>query len=240
MPAYNSPSSDKQPMVEIKRLLICITGMPGAGKSTVAALLRNYGFSLITMGDVVRDQAKLHNLEMTDTNLGNLMLKIRKDLGPAAVAHLILKKIQQDSGIKRDIVIDGIRSIDEVKVLKTRGSVKLLAVHASAETRYNHIKQRGRADVPLDNTDFVIRDKRELDVGISEAIAMSDEVVSNNNLTKTELQNKVLAIVRKWKVLGITNNERIASCNPNYINSRNSSKSFRVPRKSKSCIGECI
>jgi dephospho-CoA kinase len=197
MPAYNNLSSDK-PMVEGQRLLICITGMPGAGKSTVAILLRNYGFSLITMGDVVREQAKLHNLEMTDANLGNLMLKLREDLGPAAVAHLILKKIKQDPGMKRDIVIDGIRSIDEVKVLKTVGSVRLLAIHASAETRYNHIKQRGRADVPLDNTDFLIRDQREIDVGISEAIAMSDEVVSNNNLTMAELQNKVLGIVRKW------------------------------------------
>jgi dephospho-CoA kinase len=197
MPACNSLSSDK-PMVEGKRLLICITGMPGAGKSTVATLLRNYGFSLITMGDVVREQAKLHNLEMTDANLGNLMLKLRENLGPAAVAHLILNKIKQDSGIKRNIVIDGIRSIDEVKVLKTIGSVRLLAIHASAETRYNHIKQRGRADVPLDNTDFLIRDQREIDVGISEAIAMSDEVVSNNNLTMAELQNKVLGIVRKW------------------------------------------
>lgn len=197
MPAYSNLSSDK-PMVEGKRLLICITGMPGAGKSTVAILLRNYGFSLITMGDVVREQAKLNNLEMTDANLGNLMLKLREDLGPAAVAHLILKKIKQDSGMKRDIVIDGIRSIDEVKVLKTIGSVRLLAIHASAETRYNHIKQRGRADVPLANTDFLIRDQREIDVGISEAIAMSDEVVSNNNLTMAELQNKVLGIVRKW------------------------------------------
>jgi dephospho-CoA kinase len=178
--------------------MICITGMPGAGKSTVATILQNYGFSVITMGDVVRDEAKLQNLEMTDANLGSLMLKLRKDLGPAAVAYLILRKIHRESNIKGDIVIDGIRSIDEVKVLKTMGPVKLLAIHASAETRYDHIKQRGRADVPLSNTDFIIRDKRELDVGISEVIALSDEVVSNNNLTKAELQNKVLAIVRKW------------------------------------------
>jgi dephospho-CoA kinase len=184
--------------------MICITGMPGAGKSTVATLLRNYGFSVITMGDAVREEAKIHNLEMTDANLGNLMLELRKDLGPAAIAYLILKKIHRESNFKSDIVIDGLRCIDEVNVLKTMGCVKLLAIHASAETRYNHIKQRGRADVPLNDSDFIIRDKRELDVGISEVIALSDEVVSNNNLTKAELQNKVLAIVRKW--LDKTNN----------------------------------
>ena len=172
--------------------------MPGAGKSTVANLLQHKGFSRITMGDVVREEAKRQNLEMSDANLGSLMLKLRKDLGPAAVAYLILKKMQQEPDVTGDIVIDGIRSIAEVNVLKTMGNVKLLAIHASADTRYKHIKQRDRSDVPLDNNQFLIRDKRELDIGISEVIALSDEVVSNNNLTKDELRDMVIAIVRKW------------------------------------------
>jgi dephospho-CoA kinase len=172
--------------------------MPGAGKSTVATLLQQNGFSRITMGDVVREEAKRRNLEMSDANLGSLMLKLRKDLGPAAVAYLILKKMQREADVTSDIVIDGIRSVAEVNVLKTMGNVKLLAIHASADTRYKHIKQRDRSDVPLDNNEFLIRDKRELDIGISEAIALSDEVVSNNNLTKDGLRDRVLAIVRKW------------------------------------------
>jgi dephospho-CoA kinase len=172
--------------------------MPGAGKSTVATLLQQNGFSRITMGDVVREEAKRRNLEMSDANLGSLMLKLRKDLGPAAVAYLIVEKIQREGDVTGDIVIDGIRSVAEVDVLKTMGNVKLLAIHASADTRYKHIKQRDRSDVPLDNNEFLIRDRRELDVGISEAIALSDEVVSNNNLTKDGLRDRALAIARKW------------------------------------------
>ena len=172
--------------------------MPGAGKSTVANLLQHKGFSRITMGDVVREEAKRQNLEMSDANLGSLMLKLRNDLGPAAVAYLILQKMQREADVIDDIVIDGIRSVAEVNVLKTMGNVKLLAIHASADTRYKHIKQRDRSDVPLDNNEFLTRDRRELDIGISEAIALSDEVVSNNNLTKDELKDRVLAIVRKW------------------------------------------
>lgn len=171
--------------------------MPGAGKSTVATLLQQSGFSRITMGDVVREEAKRRNLDMSDANLGGLMLKLRNDLGPAAVAYLILQKLQRED-VVGDIVIDGIRSVAEVNVLKTVGQVKLLAIHASAETRYKHIKERDRSDAPLNSNEFLIRDKRELDIGISEAIALSDEVVSNNNLTKDELRDKVLAIVRKW------------------------------------------
>jgi dephospho-CoA kinase len=171
--------------------------MPGAGKSTVATILHNDGFSVITMGDVIREEAIRQNLEMNDANLGNLMLNLRKNMGPAVVAYLILKKMQREA-MTDDIVIDGIRNVAEVNVLKKMGQVKLLAVHASADMRYKHIKERGRSDVAIDHNDFKIRDKRELDIGISEAIALSDEVVSNNNLTKDELRNKVLAIVKKW------------------------------------------
>ena len=185
-------------MSENKRLIICITGMPGAGKSTVASILHRDGFAMVTMGDVIREEAKRHNLVMNDSNLGNLMLNLRKSKGPAAIAYLILKKMEQELNATDYIVIDGIRSVAEVNVLKSLGRVKLLAVHASANMRYKHIKERGRSDVALNSNDFRIRDKRELKIGISEAIALSDEVVSNNNLTKDELRNKVLSIARKW------------------------------------------
>jgi dephospho-CoA kinase len=185
-------------MSENKRLIICITGMPGAGKSTVASLLHRDGFAIVTMGDVIREEAKRHNLVMNDSNLGNLMVNLRKSKGPAAIAYLILKKMEQELNATDNIVIDGIRSVAEVNVLKSLGHVKLLAVHASANMRYKHIKERGRSDVALDSNDFKIRDKRELKIGISEVIALSDEVISNNNLTKDELRNKVLSIARKW------------------------------------------
>lgn len=180
--------------------------MPGAGKSTVATLLKEKGFSVITMGDVVREEAKRQGLEITDTNLGNLMLKLRKDLGPGAVAYLILKKMQRRTDQNSNVVIDGIRSISEVKVLEAIGHVKLLAIHASTHIRYGHIKERARSDVPLDMNDFVNRDKRELNVGISEAIALADETVSNNNLTKDQLREKVFAIIQSW-IDKINNND---------------------------------
>ncbi len=96
------------------------------------------------------------------------------------------------------VIIDGIRSIHEVEILKDIGNVKLLAIHASADTRFKHIKQRVRSDKPLNEEDFVVRDKRELTVGISEAIALSDESISNNNLTIEELKEKAYEIIQKW------------------------------------------
>jgi hypothetical protein len=42
------------------------------------------------------------------------------------------------------------------------------------------------------------RDEREMSVGISRAIALADESISNNNLTRDDLRLQVVMMVEKW------------------------------------------
>jgi dephospho-CoA kinase len=172
--------------------------MPGAGKSTVALFLKEKGFLAITMGDAVREEANRQRLELTDANLGKLMLRLRRDLGAGAVAHLILQKLDRDGNNFDKVVIDGIRSISEVEVLRKIGYVKLLAIHASQDIRYRHQTNRKRPDAPTNTDDFIGRDKREISVGISEAIALADESISNNELTLEQLKERACIIVDEW------------------------------------------
>src|ERR687896_2761343 len=112
-----------------KRLIVCVTGMPGAGKSTVASFLKDKGFAVVTMGDVIREEAKRQGLEPTDVNLGKMMLRLRQDLGPGAVGQIVLQKLQRDGNNNNNndssnvVVVDGIRSVAEVEVLKKVGNV---------------------------------------------------------------------------------------------------------------------
>jgi dephospho-CoA kinase len=180
-----------------RRLIVCLTGMPGAGKSSVASFLKEKGFAVVTMGDAVREEAKRQGLEPTDINLGKMMLKLRQDLGPGAVGHIVLQKLARDDSCS-NVVIDGIRSIAEVEVLKEAGHVKLLAIHASQNTRFKHLKERARADAPSNGNEFAGRDKRELSVGVSEAIALANEMISNNDLTLEQLKLRAYDIVKEW------------------------------------------
>ena len=170
--------------------------MPGAGKSTIAEGLKLKGYDIINMGDAVREEAKKRNLELTGSNLGKLMLELREKNGPGAIAELI--KPQIESSTASVILIDGVRSTDEIQVLRKLGSVKLLAIHASTDTRFNFLQKRGRSDDPQTKDNFEERDNRELGVGLSKPIALSDYAISNIGLTKDELIESAYKVIQSW------------------------------------------
>jgi dephospho-CoA kinase len=170
--------------------------MPGAGKSTIAEGLKPKGYDVINMGNAVREEAKNRNLEPTRDNLGKLMLDLREKNGPGAVAELV--KSQIDSSTADVILIDGVRSNSEIEVLRKFGIVKLLAIHASTDTRFDFLQKRGRSDDPQTKEHFEERDNRELGVGISNSIALSDYAISNIGLTKDELIETAFKIIQSW------------------------------------------
>ena len=142
------------------KLIVCLTGMPGAGKSTISEGLKSKGYDTINMGNAVRNEAKNRNLEPTGKNLGKLMLELREKIGQGAVAELVKPQIENS---KSDvIVIDGVRSNAEIDVLRKFGKVKLLAIHASTKTRFGFLQKRGRSDDPKTIENFEERDNREM------------------------------------------------------------------------------
>ena len=170
--------------------------MPGSGKSTIVSALKARGLESLTLGEGVRDEAKKRNLEPTGENLGKLMLELRDKNGPGAVANLLTEKIKNSQS--EVIIIDGVRSTAEIEVLKNVGSVKLLSIEASAETRYKFLGARGRSDDPETREKFEERDKREIGVGIGKSIEIADETISNNNITLDELTERAYTVIKKW------------------------------------------
>ena len=160
------------------KTVIGIVGMPGAGKSVIREFLNKYGFPVIIMGDEVRAEAKRRNLEPTPENLGNIMLQIRSEEGPEAIARRCIPKIKTlDSPI---VIVDGLRSLHEVREFRREfQKFKVIAIHASPKIRFERLLKRGRSDDPKDWETFYMRDQRELSVGIGEVIATADHMIVN-------------------------------------------------------------
>jgi len=180
----------------VPKLVVCLTGMPGAGKSTIVSKLKESGYETFSLGDGVRAEAKKQNLEPTGENLGKLMLELREKNGPGAVAELLKESIQNST--HEIIIIDGVRSIHEINVLKKTGNVKLLAVEASPNTRFNFLCERKRSDDPITREKFEERDNREIGVGLEEIIGLADESIQNNNVTINKMVELAIKIFQKW------------------------------------------
>lgn len=180
------------------RLIVCLTGMPGAGKSTIAeGLGRRGGYTVVNMGDAVRAEAARRGLEPSAPNLGTLMVDLRRQGGPGAVALLVCPAIRE-APPDHTVVVDGIRSNDEVECFRGVGSVRILSIHASADTRFGLLGRRGRSDDSGDRKAFDERDERELGIGISGSIAMADETISNNAGGPAALVDRAASIIAGW------------------------------------------
>ena len=187
-----------QHVTKLTRLVICITGMPGAGKSSAAEVSKEMGFEVFRMGDDVRMEAEKRKLPPTDENLGQIMLQLRQNGGPAAVAHLCEQRIEKDSSSKY-VLIDGIRNVNEFLEFKKLGRSLLVSIHASPEKRFRFLQSRARTDSPNSLESFESRDRRELSVGIGEAIALADEVIINSG-SIDDLKDRVRDLLKREKV----------------------------------------
>ena len=157
--------------------LVCITGMPGSGKSIIAKAAADLKLPIINMGDVVREETLRRYGVITPDLMRKVSMDLRKELGNRIVAIRTLKKIKEINN--PIVVVDGVRSLEEIEVFRKYGNVVIVAVHASPKTRFERIRRRGRPGDPDNWDDFWRRDLVELSFGIGNVIALADYMIVN-------------------------------------------------------------
>jgi len=179
-----------------KKRLIAISGMPGAGKGVASEAAKDLGLNVLVLGDVIREETERRGLEPTPKNVGTVMLQVRNDEGPSLVAKSLVPKIEASKSAT--VVVEGIRSEEEISELKSNFEVITVAIHASPRTRFQRLLSRGRSDDPKTWDIFYERDCRELNVGLGHVIALADILLVNEG-TIDELQTSFKAALSKLK-----------------------------------------
>jgi len=160
----------------------------------MSEIVKEMGIPVIVMGDVVREEARIRGIEPTPKNLGKLMIELREKMGANVIAKRCVDKIKELNS--KIVLVEGVRSLEEVEEFRKVGDVKIVAVHSSPKTRYERLSRRGRSDDPKSWEEFRERDLRELDVGIGRVISLADEIIINEG-TLEDLKENTLKVFRK-------------------------------------------
>ena len=82
-----------------------ISGLPGSGKGIVSDIATEKGAIIVSMGDIVREEAKKRGEGSKET-----AKNLRKEFGEYIISELTIEKIKklQDEGVEKTIIVEGI------------------------------------------------------------------------------------------------------------------------------------
>lgn len=168
--------------------LVCITGLPGSGKSVASDYLVKKGFQYLRFGQIVLDEVMKRKLEINEANERSIREELRKKNGMAAMAKLNLgnfKKLLKNG----NVIGDGLYSFEEYKLLKNEFGEKFVtvAVFSPPEARYKRLAKRklkisdkSARNRPISPKEAISRDYAEIEnLNKGGTIAMADYTIVN-------------------------------------------------------------
>lgn len=119
-------------------MIICVMGMPGAGKTTLASgLARKYGFEHISAGDVARRLAETDPEVEAALATGNLAPREKMN---AEMARVI------DEAVDKVIILDGFPRYEQQLFMLSGNDVLYLILGCDEPTAIDRLLGRGRGD----------------------------------------------------------------------------------------------
>ena len=176
--------------------IIAIVGMCGSGKSIASAYLENLGYKKVYFGSVTMDKLKEKGLDVTPDNEKMMREHLRNELGMGAYAIVLLPKIKELAK-NNDVVLDGLYSWDELKILQNEFTLTTIAIVVDKEIRYDRLSKR--IERPFQKKDAIKRDITEIEnIAKAGPIVYADYFIFNNG-TIAEFHERLENILKLIK-----------------------------------------
>ena len=179
---------------------LALVGMPGAGKTICAEHLRGLGYFTLRFGAVVVDEVLRRGWEVNPANERIAREELREKQGMAAMAIISLPKLHDALKQHKCVIIDGLYSFSEYKLLveELGAPLALLAIAAPRHLRYQRLSTRPeRPLTPLEAQERDIREIEALEKG--GPIAMADYTLINDG-APAALLRQLDALLESLKV----------------------------------------
>lgn len=182
-------------MAKCKKLIIGLTGKYAAGKGEVANFLKTKSFTIYSLSDVLRKEARKLGIGETRAELIKLGKYMRKQYGPGILAEILKPQLKKNS------VVDSIRHPEEIKILRKLGRFFLIGVDAPVQLRFKRAQERNRPGDPKTLKEFTKKEKSEdrksnTSQQLTRSLEMADYLVINDSLVAS-LRGKIKKIFKK-------------------------------------------
>jgi dephospho-CoA kinase len=173
---------------ELPRAL-ALVGMPGAGKTICAKHLEDLGYFQLRFGGVVEGEVRARGWDVTPDNERIVREELREQYGMAAMAVISLPKLQAALAEHSHIIIDGLYSFSEYKILQQQLGVPMVVVAITA-TRHLRYERLAKRDIrPLTPEEATVRDIQEIErIEKGGPIAIADYTLLNDGSPDELLQ----------------------------------------------------
>ncbi len=139
----------------------------GSGKGELLKMLQDRGYSVLSLSDVVREEATKRGLEHSRDNLQRVGNELREQYGAGVMGKRIYEKIGVSSG--QHFAVDGIRNPAEIDELNKLQEFQLLGITASDDVLLERVLVRGRAgDHNMVREEVIEKLTREKGIGENE------------------------------------------------------------------------
>ncbi len=165
--------------------IVATVGMCGSGKSVAGERLEKRGFAKVYFGGLTIDEVKRRGLEVNEKNERAVREELRRTHGMGAFAILSLPKIDAYLAAGKRVLIDGLYSFSEYKILKDKfgDNLLVLAVFTPRGLRYERLAHR--EERPLSMAEAVSRDFSEIEnIEKGGPIALADYTIVNDGTTE--------------------------------------------------------
>lgn len=168
--------------------LVAIVGMCGSGKSVATTFFKDHGYEVIYFGGVTMKKLKEEGLEVTPENEKMMRERLRHDFGMGAYAQVLIDDIKL-SLEKSNVVLDGVYSWSELKILKQEfPNIKFISIVVDKEKRYDRLNNREVR--PFNHEQAVTRDISEIEnLEKGGPICYADYFILNNDSEQEYMKN---------------------------------------------------
>lgn len=113
----------------------------GSGQDTLAdSICKLHGYKKYSIGDYIRNIAENRNVSKTRINLRKIRREYDERYGRFYLPNELIHQIQNDNC--KNVIITGMRTIEEYTLFKEAMNIKLIFVYADEDVRYKRMLKR--------------------------------------------------------------------------------------------------